>query len=265
MTSMEEFADWLDKCQRADAPWLYEGDIDIPRQPVRGRGGKPTGKTLPTGKEGLAAMHKLLGGNDVARTKTPTGANPAAQKIEHATAAKDQDARRAHEAAAHALLAPLTALAGRLEAKWGVGRLMSLVPPEWAGKFAMAADKLQAAIKGRDLMVLQQRIDIMIRGWQKLDELADAAGAELWNGPDVWEVESPTGRVYAIARTSIDEVNAERADGVRVITLAEVALILDAFDSKGDILDMRNEFPGAVVVSCSFKDPEPETPAEPDY
>lgn len=244
---MREFIDWMDACQREDSPWLFEdAPADLPRAPVRGKGGKPTGEYLPTGKESLDRLEKMMG-----RKPTPAGANPKAAGAElPARTDRNEDLRRQQQASAQAILGPLDAVASQMERKWGIGRLETLVPEEWALKFHSAAGKLNAALLAADMNAIRERAEIMRRGWVKLDELATAAGAQPWQSADVWEVRSPGGRVYAIARTDIDQRNAAMKDGVACYTLAEVARILEAWDEDNMVSILKAEFPDARLVKA---------------
>lgn len=244
---MQEFIDWMDAVQREDSPWIYEdAPADLPRAPVRGRGGKPTGEYLPTGKESLARLEKMMG-----RKATPAAANPNGAGFElPARSDRNEELRRQQQASAGAILAPLDAVASAMERKWGIGRLETLVPEEWALKFHSAADKLNTAIAGSDLNAIRERAEIMRRGWLKLDELATAAGAEPWSSADVWEVRAPGGQVYAIARTDHDQRNAQMKDGVACYTLAEVARILEAWDMDNQVSILKAQFPDARLVQA---------------
>lgn len=241
----DDFFAWLDQCQREDAPFLYDdAPTELKRQPVRGKGGKPTGKYLPTGKESLEQLQRLHGETDMRKpSKQKTNEMPAADG--------DQTLARRQEQAAAAILAPLDALATEMERKWGVGRLETLVPPEWAEKFDSAFYKLNLAIAARDLEALRERAEIMMRGWRKLDELATAAGHEPWQSADVWEVQSPAGRVYAICRRPVDEKNMARYDGVRILSLDDVARIIDAWDADGFVTELRGQFPGSYIAKAA--------------
>lgn len=241
----DDFFAWLDQCQREDAPFLYDdAPAELSRQPVRGKGGKPTGKFLPTGKESLKQLQRLHGENDMRKpSKQKTNEMPAVEG--------DQTLARRQEQAAAAILAPLDALATEMERKWGVGRLETLVPPEWAEKFDSAFHKLNLAIAARDLAALRERAEIMMRGWRKLDELATAAGHEPWQSADVWEVQSPAGRVYAICRRPVDEKNMARYDGVRILSLDDVARIIDAWDADGFVTELRAQFPGSYIAKAA--------------
>lgn len=246
---MREFIEWMDEMQRQDSPWLYEAaPADLPRAPVRGKGGKPTGEYLPTGKESLERLEKMMG-----RNATPKGANHKGAGTELPPRAdRNESLRRQQQASAQAILGPLDAVATAMERKWGVGRLETLVPEEWALKFHSAAEKLNSAIDSGDMNAIRERAEIMRRGWVKLDELATTAGAEPWSSADVWEVRAPGGRVYAIARTDHDQRNAAMKDGVACYTLAEVARILEAWDLDSQVSILKAQFPDARLVQAGI-------------
>lgn len=250
--SMQEMIEWMDRAQREDAPWAYgAAPKDLPRQPVRGKGGKPTGEYLPTGREAIKQMELQMG-----RKMTPTGANPKGKGIELPTRPDhNEELRRQQQASADAIMGPLDVLATSMERKWGVGRLQTLVNEEWAVKFHSAATKLNLAIATLDLMQIREKAEVMRRGWVKLDELATATGQEPWQMADVWEVQAPNGQIYAIVRSDIDQRNAERKDGVATYTLAEVAKILQAWDEDGQVSILKAQFPDARVVKAGFVKP----------
>jgi hypothetical protein len=250
--SMQEMIEWMDRVQREDAPWAYgEAPKELPRQPIRGKGGKPTGEYLPTGREAIKQMELQMG-----RAMTPAGSNPRGKGTELPSRVdQNEELRRQQQASADAILAPLDAVATAMERKWGVGRLQTLVDEEWALKFQSAATKLNLAIAGIDLNGIREKAEVMRRGWVKLDELATAAGHQPWVRPDVWEVQAPNGTVYAIVRTDIDQRNAEQKDGVATYTLAEVAKILQAWDEDGQVSILKAQFPDARVVKAGFVKP----------
>jgi hypothetical protein len=250
--AMQEMIEWLDKAQREDAPWLYEESAkELSRKPVRGKGGKPTGKFLPTGKESIKKLELQMG-----RTMTPTGINPKGRGVELPTRNdRNEELRRHHQASADVIMGPLDALATAMERKWGIGRLQTLVSEEWAFKFYSAANKMDQAIAAGDLAQIQEKAEVMRRGWKKLDELALEAGHEQWASPDVWEVQSQNGSIYAIVRTDIDQRNLERKTGVATYTLAEVAKILQAWDEDGQVSILKVQFPDARLVKAGFAKP----------
>ena len=86
-----------------------------------------------------------------------------------------------------AALKPLDRVAARAERKWGVGRLVYLVPPDLAQKFTKTKLKLDNAIDGNDRATVAHAADQMMKAWRALDAAATEAGAD--PRPDtVWEV-----------------------------------------------------------------------------
>jgi hypothetical protein len=240
---MQRLLDDLERWEREDSPWVYEKTAkELPRMPVRGAGGKPTGEYLPSGKESMQQMEMMMG-----RKQTPAGANPDGLRVPDRTD-KNEAQRLVEQKSMDAILAPLKSVASAMERKWGVNRLQTLVDESWAMKFASAADKLNTAVASRSFNDVREKAEVMRRGWTKLDEIATAAGAQQFNGADVWELKTPKGRVIAIARTDVDQANAHAGDGVAVFTLAEVAQIIEAWDKDGSIGDMRAEFPDSRLV-----------------
>lgn len=236
----DDFIAWLKSIP--DPEWMHE-EVEVPGAMVRGRGGKPTGERLPSGKEAMAMMDKLNGGTKMTRAKPLKR-----EKIK--TTGPDQDLVRQQQASAKAILAPLDAVAHAMESKWGCGRLETLVSAELAARFHSAHVKLNLAIASLDLVALAEKAEVMRRGWVKLDEEATAAGHQPWRHPDLWEVRSPGGRVYRIARTAIDEKNAPPLDGACLLTLDEVARIIEAWDADGAVTELRAQFPGSEIVTA---------------
>lgn len=241
----QDFIAKLEEWERIDSPWLFEAPKEVGRQPVFGKGGKPTGEYKPTGREALKQLEIQMG-----RDAIPKGANPKGAKLPEVDGS--QVVRERQQQATNAILAPLNVVAADMERKWGVGRLKSLVSEEWALKFHTAAEKLASAVAATDMAGIREKAEVMRRGWIKLDELASAAGARPWQSPDIWEVRAPGGQVYAIARTDFDQWSSEQKDGVTMYTLEEVALIMEAWDRDVGMGNMKQEFPGSRLTKAAF-------------
>ena len=241
----DDFHEWLTRCQDEDATFLQEAST-IPPQPVRGKGGRPTGEFLPSPQEGIALIEALHGEKKMPRAKVQPRATPPND-------GKDMDLVRQKQRSAEAIMAPMDALAHEMEQKWGYGRLQTLVPPEWAMKWQSAFDKLNLAIASGNLVELRERCEIMMRGYKKLDELATEAGHPTHFNPKVWEAVGESGRVYAICQAPLDERNARLDKDVRVITLKEVIKIIEAWDADGLITELRAQFPGSEIVKAGRK------------
>jgi hypothetical protein len=242
---ISEFIAKVEEWERIDSPWLFEAPKEVGRQPVFGKGGKPTGEYKMTGREALKQLEIQMG-----REAIPKGATGKGMKLPEVEG--EQRLRERQQQAVNAILAPLNEVASEMEKKWGVGRLKALVPEEWALKFHTAAEKLATAVDATDMAAIRERAEVMRRGWLKLDELATHAGASPWRSPDVWEVRAPGGQVYAIARTDFDQWSSEQKDGVTMYTLEEVALIMEAWDKHVGMASMKQEFPGSRLTRAEF-------------
>jgi len=144
--------------------------------------------------------------------------------------------------------------ARQAEAKWGVGRLGSLVSVETATKFMRQQNRWQAAlqaawnerppIKQPTEDTLRAAAGGMQRAWAALDKEATDAGHSPLQ-PTVWEVALKDGTVAAFVQTTAEAIKV-RADGrYRVIyTVAEIGNVIDALGvvGEGKIL-----FPGSTI------------------
>ena len=158
--------------------------------------------------------------------------NPTAEMIWHATG-------------------PLDKLAHEMELKWGAGRLPTLVSEDTAIKFGSAKAKLDAAIEADDVEEVRKRVDVMKRGWSKLDAEAARIGSKPLSAlsPDVWTTVSGDGEIVALAR-SREDAEALLAEGtaLRIYTLDEIMRIIASFED-GLLKHAKNEFPGAEVTN----------------
>lgn len=129
--------------------------------------------------------------------------------------------------------------------KWGVSRLRTIVPIEWAERFLSQHRKFSDAVWARDVALVRQHGEAMLRAYVKLDELAEASGAE--QGPPAqWEFEGPDGLIILVK---------DRARGAQVATdgrkcavwsLDEIVSVITAHP---EISRAKENFPGAEVVS----------------
>ena len=74
------------------------------------------------------------------------------------------------------LLAPTDAVARSMELKWGVGRLVEIVPVDWAKRFGEAAQQLNDLLEDGDTEKIAAAADVVRRAWLKLDQVAVQAG-----------------------------------------------------------------------------------------
>ena len=144
----------------------------------------------------------------------------------------------------------LDAVAARHENLWGPGRLRLLVDDELRAKFDRQTKRVNSLIWSDDQPArdVVPHIDGLARGWAVLDQAARAAGHQPLP-PDVWEVRTDDGRVFAICRDNADAWLAgiaAKGEGraLAVYTIAEVARLLGAYP---DVARVKAAFPGALV------------------
>ena len=142
-------------------------------------------------------------------------------------------------------LKPLDRLARELELKWGPGRLPGLVDAELAHKFGSAKDKLNEAIQCNNPDMLLRRAEVMLRGWQKLDAVATANGADKL--PLGMFGYTHGGRSYVVVMEPQDYDVARKAApaGATVVAMAE---LIEAYKIiEGRIAGVLEAFPGAQI------------------
>jgi hypothetical protein len=132
-----------------------------------------------------------------------------------------------------------------MDAKWGLGRLPTLVSPDWAQKFASQKRKMHDACWSWNVAETLKHGEAMIRAYRKLDELATAAGHR--PGPaEQWEFEGPDGLIVLVCDR--ERMNQVETGGRRcqVWSLDEVAEVIRKHPT---ITVAKDCFPGAEVVS----------------
>lgn len=147
-------------------------------------------------------------------------------------------------------LKPLDRVAVEFEAKWGVGRLPRLVPPDMAARFGSARDKLNEAIRENDGEAVAKRAAVMIRGWQALDKAASDAGCEALPLRTVGVRHE--GRSYVVAwdRADVHKAAMLSAAPENVVTVNELLVAYEALRAKID--GVKQAFPGAEVVRAAL-------------
>ena len=143
-----------------------------------------------------------------------------------------------------AALKPLDRVASRMERKWGVGRLVYLVPPDLAQKFTRTKIKLDDAIDENDRDRVAHAADQMIRAWKALDAAANEAGVD--PRPDtVWEVRR-AGKPVTVVFHREDIGSYPDA-----ITLAELIEAYHIVRERPIVKATLLAFPGATVAQAS--------------
>lgn len=145
------------------------------------------------------------------------------------------------------LLKPVTRRKQNADQKWGYDRLLEIVPTDWARKFGIAHEALEQALIAEepDLAHIQDRAENLIRAYNKLDEIADASGAE--RSPEMlWHMQVG-GKPAVLALDRASQVAAIAAYPDRLIySLDEVERLLEA-DSMKLVNATKDIFPGAEV------------------
>ena len=164
-----------------------------------------------------------------------------------------EPARIVYEEQAQAVtdaLKPLDRVAVEMEARWGVGRLPRLVPPEMAARFGSAKHKLDEAIRANDGEAVAKRAAVMIRGWHVLDHAATEAGCEALPLRTVGVRHD--GRAYVVAwdRADVHRAAMLSDEPGRVVTVHELLVAWEAMRAK--IAGVKAAFPGAEVVRAKL-------------
>ena len=132
-----------------------------------------------------------------------------------------------------------------IERKWGIDRLVWLVPVELRDRFEQQMDKLNAAIERQQ--DVEHEVEVTLRGVAAIEQAAIAAGAKPLTGEYV-EGRMPDGSVLAIVPTGyeVSKVQQENRD-MRVYSVDEVGRIISAWQASELVDKVKEAFPGAVV------------------
>lgn len=157
-------------------------------------------------------------------------------------------AQRKHAFEVDELLKPVTRRKRDADQKWGVDRLPELVPTEWAQKFGKALQGLEDALGAEpfDPNHVRGRAENLIKGYNKLDEIAEASGAA--RSPELlWHLEvSGKPAILALDRASQFEAIAQFPERL-VFSIDEIERLLEA---RGmELVEKTKElWPGAEAV-----------------
>lgn len=138
-------------------------------------------------------------------------------------------------------------IATDMNRKWGHGRLVSLVPVDWAGKFARQSQKFSNACFDWDLPEVRKHGEALERAYQKLDQLAEEAGAERGK-PEQWEFEVEGELVILVQdRNRMNQVDTQGRKA-QVWSIDEICEILSKYPT---LRAAKSAFPGAEIVSIN--------------
>jgi hypothetical protein len=132
-----------------------------------------------------------------------------------------------------------------IERKWGIDRLVWLVPVELRDRFEQQMDRLNAAIERQH--DVEHEVEVTLRGVAAIEKAAIDAGAKPLTGEYV-EGRMPDGKVLAIVPTGyeVSKVQQENRD-MRVYSVDEVGRIISAWQASELVDKVKQTFSGAVV------------------
>lgn len=150
----------------------------------------------------------------------------------------------------------LDEVAGRMERKWGVGRLPRLVSVDLAERFYRQKAKLDDAITdeatGGSVANVEFEAGRMVNAWMALDAAAEAAGADPASGQYLTaRLSDGRSLVISVDLEGIGHFRRQNPDqSAAVWTMDEIVRVLEGFDL---VLRTKHLFEGAVVEEVRVK------------
>lgn len=163
------------------------------------------------------------------------------------------DARRA-EIETDFAVAPFDRMAKKMDAKWGIDRLPTLVTPELASRYGAAVGYLNECIAANDPAKTIAAVNNCLRGMEAMNTEAESNGAKPASGEYIeYELEGENGEPpfrFGILLNGDEWQRAkdERPD-LEFYTLREAAIALRTKIKTGPIEAIKDAFPGASVVA----------------
>ena len=159
-------------------------------------------------------------------------------------------------------LAGFDRMANAMDHKWGIDRLVELVPADVAAKYGSAMAKLNQAIDDQDPDEVAVRASVCIRGMQAMDQIATQAHGEPPTA-QVWVVEAD-GYTFGLMRDSRAWQRAQEAyPKLELITEREMVLALTMYRrslAKEMIDAAKAAFLGAEVTAVRNMELEDDIP-----
>ena len=159
-------------------------------------------------------------------------------------------------------LAGFDRMANAMDHKWGIDRLVELVPADVAAKYGSAMAKLNQAIDDQDPDEVAVRASVCIRGMEAMDQIATQAHGEPPTA-QVWVVEAD-GYTFGLMRDSRAWQRAQEAyPKLELITEREMVLALTMYRrslAKEMIDAAKAAFPGAEVTAVRNMELEDDIP-----
>lgn len=157
-------------------------------------------------------------------------------------------------------LAPFDKAMRDAERKWGIDRLPELVSSDTAEKWGYSLGKLNEATAGTDPLVVKQWVAVCLRGLEKMDAEAIAAGHQP-SDPDIWEYDYNGHRFGIIADGREWPAAYARRGDLTIYTMQEVAVALTAHkNALAAVSAVKDAFPGAEVTDIRKGGKFPDDP-----
>ena len=143
----------------------------------------------------------------------------------------------------------LDCFACEVEAKWGVGNLISYADEGLKKKWYSQNEKLDDAVSRNHVAEVRKLVDGTMRGWDALEKNAVAKGKKPTE-PEYMEIKLPSGFHLRIAKSS-SQARSCTESGVYVWSLAEVARVIEKDYTL--VSEVKDVFPEAEVVKVDFE------------
>jgi len=143
--------------------------------------------------------------------------------------------------------APLDNLARQMDARWGVDRLVGLVPPAIAERYGAAIAHLHSVYDAEDPAQTAAAAANCMRGLQAMDAAATAAGHQPAD-PRVWMIEADGHRYGFVEDAALVAIAERNNPGVKIVTLRQAANSL-AITQNAVVVAAVVNFPGATVTA----------------
>ena len=144
-------------------------------------------------------------------------------------------------------LGPFDEAVNRASKRWGVDRLMEIVSPESADKWARAMAGLNESIQNDDPDKTKAWVDVCLRGLKAMDDEAVKSGQPI-SDPMIWEYKYE-GSTYGIIEDGRHWPAAyDKRPGLVIFNMREVAVALH--ERRNGLVDaVKLAFPGAEVTA----------------
>jgi hypothetical protein len=153
------------------------------------------------------------------------------------------------------LLAPLSAETDRMNEKWGIDRLPTLVGIEMAEKWGKACAGLIEAVEANDPERTKAWVIVCLRGLKALDHEASLNPANT-RLPDIWDCEHDGERFVLIRDHRHWKMATKLRPASRIYTIGEVSAALKYAQTR--VVDaVKDVFPGSQIAAIRETDYQP--------